>query len=305
MIDPVIFTIRLGSIAFSVHWYAVFIIAAVLVGTWIAGREVHRRGGDPEHVWDGLTWALPAAVIGARLWFVVSDILGGGTHYVEDPLSILRIWEGGLHYFGALLFGGLVAYVFARKYKVDMWLILDSAAPSLLIGQGMARPANYINQELYGPPTDLPWGISIAAPNRIPPWNDLTRFPEETTRFHPTFAYEMIWNLMAGGLLLWIARRFSDKMKPGAVFAGWLFLAGVGRVLIESFRPDQPRLPGTDLSFSRLVAVLMTVVGAVWLLIRYEVIRLSFLSPGPASYATASAEPEQLASPTGAGDGQA
>jgi phosphatidylglycerol:prolipoprotein diacylglycerol transferase len=163
-------------------------------------------------------------------------------------------------------------------------------APALLIGQAVVRPANFINQELYGPPTDLPWGIPIDAVHRIPPWNDLSRFPLETSRFHPTFAYEVIWNFLAAGLLLWVARRFSKKLKPGALFAGWLILEGVGRVWIEWFRPDQPRVPGTAISYSRIVAMLMTVVGVIWLLIRYEVIHLPFVSPGPASYVVTSSE---------------
>jgi len=290
MIDPVIFTIHIGNFALSVHWYAVFIIGGLLLGTWVAGREMQRRGENPEHVWDGLIWAIPAGIVGARLWYVVNDIVGGGTRYLEDPIRILYTVEGGLHYYGALLFGGLAVYLFVRKRKLDMRLILDSAAPSLLLGQGVARPANFINQELYGPPTDLPWSISIDAGHRMPPWNDLARFPEETTRFHPTFAYEMIWNLLTAGLLLWLSRRFSDRMKPGTVFAGWLILAGVGRVLIESFRPDQPRVPGTDISYTRIVAILMTIVGTVSLLVKYEVLRLPFLSPGPASYAIAPRE---------------
>ena len=285
MINPIIFTIPVVNI--SVHWYGVFVIPGVLSGTWIAAREVRRRGEDPQYVWDVLTWAMLAGMVGARLWYVANDVLGGGTRYLEDPLAIIRIYEGGLHYFGAILFGGLAALLYARRHKLDMLLVLDSVAPSLLIGQAVARPANFVNQELYGPPTDLPWGIPIDAVHRIAPWNNLTLYPEETTRFHPTFAYEIIWNFLAAGVLLWIARRFAKRMRPGAVFAGWLVLAGVGRVIIECWRPDQPRLPGTDLSFSRIVAVLMAVVGALILLVRYEVIRLPFLSPGPASYAFA------------------
>jgi phosphatidylglycerol:prolipoprotein diacylglycerol transferase len=285
MIDPIIVTIPFVNI--PIHWYGVFVIAGVLSGTWIAAREVRRRNENPEYAWDVLTWAMLAGIVGARLWYVANDILGGGTRYLEDPLSIVRMYEGGLHYFGAILFGGVAALIYARRHKLDLRLVLDSAAPSLLIGQAVARPANFINQELYGPPTDLPWGIPIDAVHRIPPWNDITMYPEETTRFHPTFAYEMIWNFLAAGLLLWIARRFSNKMKPGAIFAGWLILAGVGRVIIETWRPDQPRLPGTGLSYSHIVAVLMVIIGAVLILVRYGVIRLPFLSTGPVSYAIA------------------
>jgi phosphatidylglycerol:prolipoprotein diacylglycerol transferase len=284
MIDPVIFTINFGNFQFSLHWYGVLVMISVLVGEWIAERQMRRQGESPEHLWEGLIWAIPTAVVGARLWYVINDILGGGTWYTSAPVRILHIWEGGLHFYGAVLAGALAFYIYARRNKVDILLILDVVAPSLLIGQGIARFGNYINQELYGPPTDLPWGIPIAPPQRTPPWHDLVAFPE-STRFHPTFAYEMLWNFLSAGLLLWLSRRFEKKVKPGAVFAGWLVLAGVGRVWIEAFRPDQPRVPGTDLSYSRIVAVVMALVGTVILLVKYEVIRLSFLSPGPATYA--------------------
>jgi phosphatidylglycerol:prolipoprotein diacylglycerol transferase len=300
MIDPVAFTIP--GVNISVHWYGIIMMAGILLGTWITARQIRRWGENPDHVWDGLTWAMPAGVVGARLWYVVNDILGGGKRYLDDPGSIIRIPEGGLHFYGAILFGALAVYIYARRRKVDMWLIIDSVVPALLISQAAIRPANFINQELYGPPTDLPWGISIKGVNRIPPWHDLTLFPEETTRFHPTFAYEMIWNLLAAGLLLWAIRRFSQKMRPGVPFAGWLILAGVGRVIIEIWRPDQPRIPGTPVSYTSLVAALMAVGGLVLLLVKVGVLRLSFLPPGPDSYAiipAESLEPEAGSEETG------
>ena len=284
MIDPVIFTIRIGNFHLDLRWYGLLIVTGVVVGAWVAAREVRRRGENPEYVWEGLVWVLVAGLVGARLWYVVNDILGGNSRYLDDPVSIIRINEGGLHFFGAILFGLVALIIFARRNQLDMWLLLDSVAPSLLIGQAIARPANFINQELYGPPTDLPWGIAIRADHRLPPWHDLSLYPEETTRFHPTFAYEIIWNLLAAGLLLWISRRFYDKLKPGALFAGWMILAGLGRFIIEWFRPDQPRVPGTDISYSRIVSGLLAIGGVVMLLIRYEVIRIPILSRWRDSY---------------------
>jgi phosphatidylglycerol:prolipoprotein diacylglycerol transferase len=295
MIDPVAFTIPIVNIA--IRWYGIIMITGILVGAWITVRGVQREGENPDHVWDALVWAIPAGIIGARLWYVVNDILGGSSHYLENPISIINIPEGGLHYYGALLFGGVAAYAYVRRHKLDMRLFLDSVAIALLISQALIRPANYINQELYGPPTDLPWGIPISPPFRRPPWNDLTLYPVETTRFHPAFAYEMVWNFAAAGLLFWLSRRFSDKLRPGAQFAGWLILAGVGRVILEWFRPDQPRVPGTDISYTRIVAALMVLVGVVWLLVRYEVVRLPFLSPGSTSYEIAASEPADSDSP--------
>jgi phosphatidylglycerol:prolipoprotein diacylglycerol transferase len=284
MIDPVIFTIKIGNFALALRWYGLIIAFGVLVSAWLTEKEIMRRGGKPEFVWDALMWILPAGVIGARLWYVLNDIFGGGRAFLDDPGRILRITEGGLHIFGAIVFGFGAVYIFARRHKADLLLLLDSVAPALLIGQAVARPANFINQELYGPPTDLPWGIPITGSHRLVPWNDLVSYPVETTRFHPTFAYEMVWNFLTAGLLLWLVQRYEDRFKPGTAFAIWLILAGFGRVIIESFRPDQPRIPGTDLSWSRLIYAILAVTGFLWLLIRYEVIKLPFISPGPQRY---------------------
>lgn len=284
MIDPIIFTIRIGSMQIPIRWYGILIMTAVVVAAWITEREMRRRGGNPEFVWDAMLYVLPAGVIGARFWYVVNDILGGNSRFLEDPIRIIRIPEGGLHIYGAILFGGLAALWYARKYKIDMWMVMDSVAPGLLIGQAIARPANFINQELYGPPTNLPWGISIEPLYRISPYHDLQKYPFETTRFHPTFAYEIIWNVIAASLLIWVSRRFEEKIKPGTVFAGWLVLAGVGRFLIEFFRPDQPRIPGTEISITRVVAGLMAVLGTLWLLARYQVVNIPGLNFGPDEY---------------------
>jgi len=284
MIDPIIFSFEIGDFTLTLHWYGVIIMAAILIGAWLTDREIQRRGGPAEFIWDAIVWVIPAALIGARLWYVLNATLGGSTYFTDQPGRILNLQEGGLHIFGGLLLGGLAAYWYARRHKVDWLLILDSLAPAILISQALARPANFINQELYGQPTDLPWGISIDAINRLPQYNDLSQFPVDTTRFHPTFAYEMIWNLIFGGLLLWLGRKFSDKLKPGTIFAGWLIAAGVGRAIIETFRPDQPMIPGTILSYSRLIAILMAVLGVIWLLVRYEKIRLKFWKPGRSEY---------------------
>ena len=261
MIDPIIFSFKVGSIEFALRWYGVLIMTAVLAASWLTAQQVRKRGGDPAVVWDGLVVILLSGIVGARLWYVLNATLGGSRYYLETPVKILAITEGGLHIFGAFLFGGLAAYFYARSKKVDIWLLLDSVAPALLIGQAMARPANFINQELYGPPTTLPWGISINANHRMAPWNDLLLYPEETTRFHPTFAYEIVWNLLAAGLLIWVANRYADRLKPGTIFMGWLVLAGTGRFLVEAFRPDQPLIPGTGLSYS---TAHLRVDGALW-----------------------------------------
>lgn len=284
MIDPVIFSTQIFGINIALHWYGVLAMLGVMVGANIAARGIQQRGGDGEKMWDVLVWLAIAGVVGARLWYVINHILGGGRYFLEDPTRILRITEGGLHIYGAIIAGGIVAYLYFRKIGFDFLLFLDSVAPGLLVGQAIGRIANFINQELYGPPTDLPWGIPISASHRQAPWNDLAAYPEESTRFHPTFAYELIWNLIGAGALLWLGKRYAKQLKPGVIFGLWLVWAGLGRFWVEIFRPDQPRIPGTDLSYSRLIAGLMAVAGMLYVLARYGKIKLSFVSTKPEKY---------------------
>lgn len=272
MIDPVMFTIRLFGYERDVYWYGLIVMLGVLVGSWIVERNLKRRGEDGEKLWDALIWVVLIGIVGARLWYVLNATLGGNRIYVENPIQILNIGGGGLHIFGGFLFGAIVLLWFIRRNNLDPWLYLDMAGPGLLVGQAIGRLGNFINQELYGPPTALPWGIPISPENRLLEFRSLP----ESARFHPTFAYEMLWNFAAAGLLLWLSRRYEKQLKPGTLFAGWLILAGVGRTWIEFFRPDQPKIPELGISYSALISALMAVAGAVVLMIRYKGINVSF-----------------------------
>ena len=120
------------------------------------------RGEKGEAIWDLLIWILPAGILGARLWYVINATFGGNLYYLQNPIKIIAVWEGGLHIYGGFVLGVLAMYFYLRQHKMDMWLFLDAIAPMTLLGQALARPANFINQELYGPPTNLPWGIPDA-----------------------------------------------------------------------------------------------------------------------------------------------
>ena len=161
MIDPIIFTIRIGDMAIPLRWYGVIVMIGVIVGSLIVERELRRRGENGERIWDALIWVLPAGILGARLWYVLNATLGGNRYYVENPIQILNIPQGGLHIFGGLLLGAIALLYYLRKNQLDPWIFLDSAGPAMLIGQGIGRIANFINQELYGPPTTLPWTRTI------------------------------------------------------------------------------------------------------------------------------------------------
>ena len=290
MIDPVIFTI--GN--FSLRWYGVIVMIGVIVGSLMVESTLKRNGENPDNIWDALVWwvsfgptiktpigsfrlglplgVLPVGIIGARLWYVLNDILGGNTRYMDDPSQIYKVWEGGLHIYGAILLGAVTLLLFLRSRNLDPWLFLDAAGPALLVGQAIGRIANFINQELYGPPTTLPWGIPIASIHRL---REFANLPD-STRFHPTFAYEMLWNFAAAGFLLWLWNRYKEEIKPGTIFAGWMMLAGIGRVWIEYFRPDQPKIGDTTISYSMVAAALMAIFGAILLMIRYKALNPAF-----------------------------
>ncbi len=273
MINPVIFTIRIGNLVFPLRWYGVIVMIGVVVGSLIVERELKRRGENGDRIWDALIWVLPTGIIGARLWYVINATIGGNNYYMQNPIQIINIPAGGLHIFGGFLIGGLALLYYLRQNKLDPWLFLDAAGPAMLIGQAIGRIANFINQELYGPPTNLPWGIPISAEHRLPQFANLP----DSTRFHPTFAYEMIWNLATASLLLWLSRRYEKQIKPGTLFAGWLIAAGVGRTWIEIFfRPDQPKIAGTGISYSAVFSALMAIAGAIMLMARYKAINLKF-----------------------------
>ena len=271
MIDPVIHTFEIFGREFSLRWYGVIVMVGVVVGSLMVERALKRHGENSDTIWDALVWVLPIGIIGARLWYVLNATIGGNRYYIENPIQIINIPQGGLHIFGGFLFGAVALLTYLRRNKLDPWLFLDSAGPAMLIGQGIGRIANFINQELYGPPTDLPWGIKIEAQHRLPEFQGLS----EATRFHPTFAYEMLWNFATAGILLWLSRRYGKTLKPGTIFAGWLIAAGFGRTWLELFfRPDQPKIPGTILSYSGIVAGLMGIVGVIILMARYKKINL-------------------------------
>lgn len=273
MIDPVIFTIG----KFSLRWYGVIVMLGVIVGSLIVEREIKRRGENGDRIWDALIWVLPVGILGARLWYVLNATLGGNRYYVENPIQIINIPQGGLHIYGGLVLGAITLLWYLKRNQLDSWLFLDMAGPAMLIGQGIGRLANFINQELYGPPTTLAWGLKIEAAHRLAQYQNLNLYPVETTRFHPTFAYEMLWNFAAAGFLLWLWRRYEKDIKPGSLFAGWLMVAGVGRTWLELFfRPDQPKIPGTIISFTAIAAMLMAVAGAILLMARYKAINFAF-----------------------------
>ncbi len=284
MPDPIIFTLTLGSLQIPVRWYGLLVVSGALAAAWYAAWYIKRKGENPEIVWDALVWLLVSGIVGARIWYVVADIIGGSRRYLDDPLSVIYVNQGGLNILGGVMLAAVVGWYYCKRNKIDFWLLADAVGPGALLGQAIGRLGNYINQELYGPPTTLPWGIPIEQAHRMTPWNDMTQYPFETTRFHPTFAYEMIWNLVFVGLLTWVIVKYGDRLKIGVIAASSLIIAGVGRAWIELFRPDQPRFFDTAVSTSMLVSLIFALVGVFILLVKLGKISVPFMSAGSADY---------------------
>jgi phosphatidylglycerol:prolipoprotein diacylglycerol transferase len=256
-----------------IHWYGLLIVIGALLGGYLATREARRRGEDPEHVWSGLLWCLLLGLLGARLYHIFStpaDGSGGFSLYREDKIGIFRVWDGGLGLYGAIPGGVVGVLIYARRQHLSVWRWLDIGAPGLVLAQAIGRWANLINQELYGPPTTLPWGLYIGADHRIPRYADLTVYPTDATRFHPTFLYESLWNLGVFALLMWGGRRWADRLRDGDVFLVYLVLYGLGRLWIEQFfRPDAWVL-GNGLAVAALISLAVAVIAGLMISLRHR-----------------------------------
>lgn len=235
--------------------YALAIMAGIGAAVWLTRRRWKERGGDPETVLEITFWAVPFGIVGGRIYHVVSspDAYFGPD---GDPVKAFAIWEGGLGIWGAIALGAVGAWIGCRRQGVRFSSFADAVAPGLLVAQAIGRLGNWFNQELFGAPTTLPWGL------RIDP--ESPTFPSDLpadTLFHPTFLYELVWNLAAAGLLLWIDRRY--RLGHGRVF--WLYVVTytLGRVWIEALRIDPAEtVLGLRLNIWTSIVVLLGAVTA-------------------------------------------
>ncbi|HLF27435.1 MAG TPA: prolipoprotein diacylglyceryl transferase [Anaerolineae bacterium] len=262
-----------------INFYGIIIVLGALIGGYIAASEARRRGHDPDIVWDGLVWVVLAGIVGARLYHVFSVPAGcaegvpycGWPWYRDHPLDIILGMRevGGLGIFGAVLVGGLALFVYARRRKLPVLRYLDFAAPALLIGQAIGRWGNFVNQELYGPPTNLPWGISIDALHRTYEYVDLARYPVETTRFHPLFLYESMLNLLGFVVLIAISRRFASRLKAGDLILLYFIWYPVVRIFVESYRFDAWISIG-NIPTATLISIVAALIALIALILRHR-----------------------------------
>jgi len=209
----------------TIHMYGLMLLLGIAACIWLTGVRWTRRGGDWDLIFRVAVWGVGAGIAGARLYHVATS----WEELPDEWWGVFAVWEGGLGIWGGIAGGVLVGGLIARRSGARVPELLDAAAPGILNAQAIGRVGNWWNQELFGEPTDLPWGLEI----------DAVRRPDDyllSETFHPTFLYEGLWNLFAAGLLLLLDRRF--RFRPPALFALYVILYTAFRFYLETLRVD-------------------------------------------------------------------
>ncbi len=258
--SPPVSSFSIGPV--TVHFYALFILTGIAIAYWWSLKRWSERGGDRDDFFDIAFVTIIAGIIGARMYHVgvnIPDYFGPG----KDPLSALRMWEGGLGIWGAVAGGGLAAFFMTWRKGVQFLALADSIAPTLFVAQAIGRLGNWANQELYGEPSTLPWALDISCET-----NGRTILGCVPGTYQPTFLYEALWNLAACVIVLLIAKRF--RIAGGRIFVLYIIAYSTGRTLMETMRTE----PSTMVFGLRIHMVIYIITGLialgvfVWLTIR-------------------------------------
>jgi len=236
--------------------YSLFIIIGIFLAIWLGNKRWIARGGKVGQVSDVAPFAVPFGIIGGRIYHVATDFekyFGEG----RNPIDALKIWNGGLGIWGAIFFGGIGAWIGCRIYKINLPPFADAIAPGIIFAQAIGRIGNYFNQELFGKPTEVFWGLEISEKNRPQGF-------EMFSTFHPTFLYELIWSVLIGFALIYIDKIY--KLGHGRVFALYVSLYSLGRLIVETFRIDESRIL-FGLRFNIWTSLVVIVGGIVYFII--------------------------------------
>lgn len=252
--------IKIGPLTLS--FYGLIIMIGVVAAAVLAYFEAKRQKHNPEVVLDSLTWVVLGGVIGARIWHILtppaSMVAQGITtkYYLTHPFAAIAIWRGGLGIPGAVAGGALAFYLYARKRNISFGSWADIVAPGLALGQAIGRWGNFINQEVYGSPTDLPWAITIDEQHRLP------EFMQYST-YHPLFLYESLFNLANMGFLLWLNHKFREKLYPGDVFLSYLITYPLFRFFMEYLRLDNSFVGGINANQTLMMVIAILSAGFI------------------------------------------
>jgi len=259
-----------------IFFYALCIIVGIIVAVLMTNARLTKRGAEPWVVIDIALIAVPLAIIVARIYHVATHwgfyVEGGNLWNPFQPNSVWAIWEGGIAIYGALIGGAIGAWLGCKWTGIRFWSFADALAPGILLAQAIGRFGNWFNQELFGLPTDLPWGLEIDRPNPAIP----VGLPDDTL-FHPTFLYEVIWNVLGVLVILWVGKRFM--LQWGRLFAVYLIWYSAGRIVWESIRIDP-----SDIILGLRTNVWAAIIGVVVGLVIFFVQRRRHLGLEPSPY---------------------
>jgi prolipoprotein diacylglyceryl transferase len=234
---------------FHVRWYGLLLALGVLIGSAVARRELQRRSIDGDLTYAIALWVVPFGLVGARLYHVVTD---WSDRFAGHWERIPQVWEGGLGIYGALLGGMLGGAIAARRYGIALPVLLDCIAPGTALAQALGRFGNYFNQELFGGPTKLPWGLEISLANRPAGYT-------QYATFQPTFLYESLWCLLVAAVVLYVSKRAWRRLPGGALLCLYLAAYSAGRFFVEGLRIDPAHEIG-PLRLNQVVAAVVFVV---------------------------------------------
>lgn len=249
-----------------IRYYALIIMAGVLVAAWLATVEAKRREKDTEMIWDMLPWLVIGGIIGARLWHIFTpdaeSVKAGVTTawYLSHPLDALAIWKGGLGIPGGVIGGCVALLIYAKQKKESFLEWADIIVPGLAVAQAIGRWGNFVNQEVYGLPSELPWAIYIDPAHRIAEFANVERY-------HPLFLYESLLNLLAAGILLIVGRKYKEKLLKGDLFLTYLILYPVIRFSLEFLRLVISPVAGININ--QTIMAVIAVISAIILIYRH------------------------------------
>ena len=261
---------QVNSIAFRlfgipVYWYAIIIVSGIALAVWLSSREAVRVGLKEDDVFDFMLWGLPAAIVGARLYYVAFQ----WQDYVDNPIEIFFTRNGGLAIYGGLIGGGLALFFFTRHRFISTWTFLDIAAPSVILAQAIGRWGNFMNHEAYGPATTRQFLENLHLPTFIIDNMNINR-----TYHQPTFLYESVWNVL-GFIVLVLLRKKPHFLKEGEVFLGYIIWYSFGRFFIEGLRMDS-LYAFSNIRVSQLLSLVMFVAAIVIVIVRRRNPNLKF-----------------------------
>jgi phosphatidylglycerol:prolipoprotein diacylglycerol transferase len=257
--DPIAF--QIGPI--PVHWYGLTYAVGLIAVYLLLARLARRAGRDPELVNNGILVVAAAALVGGRLYHVIDQ----WALYRDDLPSIVLPPYSGLGVYGGIISGTLAAWLFVRWKREPFWVWADIVAPGLFLMQAIGRWGNFFNQELYGPPTTLPWGIPIDCAHRVAEYA-CAALPEATTRFHPLFLYESLSGLLGMLFLLYLGSRLRHRLRPGDLLLTFFIWYGATRFALEFLRSDNWTLGG--IPTAQIVSIVFIAVGIAGLLWRHR-----------------------------------